>query len=96
MAEMIKADLAKAGVEADIVSDDLGAFIKKTAAPDRDGAVLFGWISDNGDPDNFLGALLGCDTVGISNRAEWCNKDVRRGDPRCAQGGGHRRAREAL
>ena len=74
MAEMIKADLAKAGVEADIVSDDLGAFIKKTAAPDRDGAVLFGWISDNGDPDNFLGALLGCDTVGISNRAEWCNK----------------------
>ena len=37
MAEMIKADLAKAGVEADIVSDDLGAFIKKTAAPDRDG-----------------------------------------------------------
>ena len=75
MAEMIKADLAKAGVTADIVSDDLGAFIKKTAAPDRDGAVLFGWISDNGDPDNFLGALLGCDTVGISNRAEWCNKD---------------------
>ncbi len=75
MAEMIKTDLAKAGVAADVVSDDLGAFIKKTAAPDRDGAVLFGWISDNGDPDNFLGALLGCDTVGISNRAEWCNAD---------------------
>ncbi len=75
MAEMIKNDLAKAGVTADIVSDDLGAFIKKTAAPDRDGAVLFGWVSDNGDPDNFLGALLGCDTVGISNRAAWCNKE---------------------
>ncbi len=75
MAEMIKADLAKAGVEAEVVSDDLGAFIKRTAAPDRDGAVLFGWVSDNGDPDNFLGALLGCDTVGISNRAQWCNKD---------------------
>ena len=73
MAAMIKADLAKVGVTADIVSDDLGAFIRKTAAPDHDGAVLFGWVSDNGDPDNFLGALLGCDTVGISNRAEWCN-----------------------
>jgi dipeptide transport system substrate-binding protein len=75
MAELIKADLAKAGVAAEIVSDDLGAFIQKTAAPDRDGAVLFGWVSDNGDPDNFLGALLGCDTVGIANRAQWCNKD---------------------
>ena len=75
MAEMIKADLAKAGVTVDIVSNDLGAFIKQTAAPDHDGAVLYGWVSDNGDPDNFLGALLSCDTVGISNRAEWCNKD---------------------
>ena len=75
MAEMIKADLAEAGVEVEVVSDDLGAFIKKTAAPDREGAVLFGWISDNGDPDNFLGVLLGCDTVGISNRAQWCNKE---------------------
>ncbi len=75
MAATIKDDLAKAGVAAEIVSDDLGAFIKATASPDHDGAVLFGWVSDNGDPDNFLGALLGCDTVGISNRAEWCNSD---------------------
>jgi dipeptide transport system substrate-binding protein len=75
LAAIIKDDLAKAGVTAEVVSDDLGAFIKKTADAGRDGAVLFGWISDNGDPDNFLGALLGCDTVGISNRAEWCNAD---------------------
>jgi dipeptide transport system substrate-binding protein len=73
MAAMIKADLAKAGVTAEIVSDDLGAFVQATADVKRDGAVLFGWTSDNGDPDNFLGALLGCDTVGISNRAQWCN-----------------------
>ena len=92
MAEMIKGDLAKAGVTAEIVSDDLGAFIKKTAAADRDGAVLFGWVSDNGDPDNFLGALLGCDTVGIANRAQWCNKEFDQaiGDARKAADPGER------
>ena len=73
MAEMIRDDLAKAGVAVELVSDDLGAFVQATADTKRDGAVLFGWTSDNGDPDNFLGALLGCDTVGISNRAQWCN-----------------------
>ena len=42
---------------------------------DRDGAVLLGWTGDNGDPDNFLAVLLGCDGVGGSNRAQWCNKE---------------------
>ncbi|CAN5118886.1 ABC transporter substrate-binding protein [soil metagenome] len=74
VANMIKSDLAKAGVEADVVSADLGPFIRGSLAADRDGAVLFGWTSDNGDPDNFLGTLLGCDTVGIANRALWCNQ----------------------
>jgi dipeptide transport system substrate-binding protein len=44
-----------------------------TLAPDREGAVLLGWVSDNGDPDNLLAPLLGCDAVGISNRSFWCN-----------------------
>ncbi len=42
---------------------------------DRDGAVLLGWTGDNGDPDNFLAVLLGCDAVGGSNRAQWCNEE---------------------
>jgi len=42
---------------------------------DRDGAVLLGWTGDNGDPDNFLAVLLGCDAVEGSNRAHWCNAD---------------------
>jgi dipeptide transport system substrate-binding protein len=75
MADLIKADLAKAGVTVEVVTDSLGAFIKTTASPGRDGAVLFGWTSDNGDPDNILGTLLGCDTVGIANRAQWCDVD---------------------
>ena len=41
----------------------------------RDGAVLLGWTGDNGDPDNFLAVLLGCDAVGSNNRAQWCNKE---------------------
>lgn len=25
--------------------------------------ALFGWMSDNGDPDNFADVLLGCDSI---------------------------------
>jgi dipeptide transport system substrate-binding protein len=42
---------------------------------DRDGAAILGWTGDNGDPDNFLDTLLGCDAVGGNNRAQWCNKE---------------------
>ncbi|HEV7415704.1 MAG TPA: ABC transporter substrate-binding protein, partial [Tianweitania sediminis] len=34
-----------------------------------------GWTGDNGDPDNFLDTLLGCDAVGGNNRAQWCNQE---------------------
>jgi dipeptide transport system substrate-binding protein len=73
MAELIKADLAKVGVEVEVISFDWGEYLRRSAAKDRDGAVLFGWTGDNGDPDSFLSPLLGCDGVGISNRALWCD-----------------------
>ncbi len=74
MAELIQADFAAIGVEAEIVSYEWGEYLERSKALDRDGAVLLGWTGDNGDPDNFL-ALLGCDGVGGANRAQWCNEE---------------------
>jgi len=74
MAELIQADFAKVGVEAEIVSYEWGEYLKRSKDKDRDGAVLLGWTGDNGDPDNFLAVLLGCDAVGGANRAMWCYK----------------------
>jgi len=72
MAELIQADMAAIGVKAEIVSYEWGEYLKRSKDENRDGAVLLGWTGDNGDPDNFLAVLLGCDGVGGSNRAQWC------------------------
>jgi len=74
MAEVIQADFAKVGVKVEIVSYEWGEYLKRSKDVNRDGAVLLGWTGDNGDPDNFLAVLLGCDGVGGSNRAQWCYK----------------------
>ncbi|MGU3401085.1 ABC transporter substrate-binding protein [Brucellaceae bacterium D45D] len=73
-AELMQSDLAKVGVNAEIVSMEWGEYLKKSSEKDRDGAVILGWTGDNGDPDNFLGTLLGCAGVGNNNRAQWCYK----------------------
>ncbi|MCX2725435.1 ABC transporter substrate-binding protein [Roseibium salinum] len=75
MAEVIQADFAKVGVDVEIVSYEWGEYLSRSKDVDRDGAVLLGWTGDNGDPDNFLAVLLGCDAVGGANRAQWCNDD---------------------
>ncbi len=74
MAELIQADFKKVGVDVEIVSYEWGEYLKLSKEKDRDGAVLLGWTGDNGDPDNFLAVLLGCDGVGGANRAQWCYK----------------------
>jgi dipeptide transport system substrate-binding protein len=74
MAELIQADWKAVGVEAEIVSYEWGEYLSLSKSKDRDGAVLLGWTGDNGDPDNFLAVLLGCDGVGGSNRAQWCHQ----------------------
>jgi dipeptide transport system substrate-binding protein len=72
MAELIQADWQKVGVSVEIISYEWGEYLKRSKDKDRDGAVLLGWTGDNGDPDNFLAVLLGCDAVGGSNRSQWC------------------------
>ncbi len=74
MAEMIQSDFAQVGVTVEIVSFEWAEYLKRSKEKTRDGAVLLGWTGDNGDPDNFLGVLLGCDGVDGANRAQWCYK----------------------
>ena len=72
MAELIQADWAKVGVEAEIVSFEWGEYLKRSKLGEHD-TVLLGWTGDNGDPDNFLFVLLGCEAAKDSaNRARWC------------------------
>ncbi|AVO38931.1 ABC transporter substrate-binding protein [Pukyongiella litopenaei] len=74
MAELIQADFDKIGVTVEIVSYEWGEYLSRSRELDRDGAVLLGWTGDNGDPDNFLAVLLGCDGRENSNRAQWCHE----------------------
>ena len=75
MAEMMQADLAKVGIKARIVTYEWGEYRKRTQAGEHQMAML-GWLSDNGDPDNFLHLLLGCESArpGGINLAKWCDR----------------------
>lgn len=75
MAELMQEDFAQVGVTVEIVSYEWGEYLSRSRELDRDGAILLGWTGDNGDPDNFLAVLLGCDGVENSNRAQWCNEE---------------------
>mgnify|MGYP001236575737 CR=1 FL=1 len=75
MAELLQADFARIGVDVDIVTYEWGEYLQRSSDPNRDGAALFGWTGDNGDPDNFFGVLLSCEGVGGANRAQWCSEE---------------------
>lgn len=75
-AEMMQADLAKIGVGVEIVSYEWGEYLKQARDKNRDGAVILGATSDNGDPDNMLSFFFVCSAVGSSNMANWCYKPV--------------------
>jgi dipeptide transport system substrate-binding protein len=70
----VQADLAKIGVTANIVSYEWGEYLRRSREMEHD-ILMFGFNSDNGDPDNFLHSPLGCAGVRSGfNRAAWCYK----------------------
>ena len=75
IAELMQADLAKVGVKVEIKSFEWGEYRKRMQNGEHQSGML-GWTGDNGDPDNFLHTLLGCDAAkpGGGNVAKWCFK----------------------
>ena len=75
IAELIQADLTKIGVKAEIKSFEWGEYRKRMQSGEHQMGML-GWTGDNGDPDNFLHTLLGCDAAktGGSNVAKFCHQ----------------------
>ncbi|MHB8928098.1 MAG: ABC transporter substrate-binding protein [Bacillota bacterium] len=79
LAEAIAADLTKIGVKVAIKKFPWKEYKDAVQNKGEGDMVFFGWIGDNGDPDNFLYMLL--DTKQISgtanmNSAHYSNKDV--------------------
>ena len=75
MGEMMQADLAKIGIKVNLVSYDWPTYLDKSRKGEHS-LIQLGWTGDNGDPDNFLHVLLGCQAVKAgSNVAQWCNKN---------------------
>jgi dipeptide transport system substrate-binding protein len=72
VAQMISADWAAVGVTVQLLSYKWEEYLQRSRRAEHP-AILLGWTGDNGDPNNFLTAVLGCDAVGGGNRAQWCD-----------------------
>ncbi|MEE7505672.1 ABC transporter substrate-binding protein [Methylobacterium mesophilicum] len=74
VADMIQADLAQVGIRARPVTRPWNAY-RAALYGGEPSLMLYGWTSDNGDPDNFLSVLLGCKAAetGGANLARWCD-----------------------
>ncbi|OOF62099.1 ABC transporter substrate-binding protein [Rodentibacter sp. Ppn85] len=80
MAELIKWDLAQAGVKVKVRSVTrvflLDQLAKKTEDYDM---ILTGWLAGDLDPDGFMRPILSCDTKDdITNLSNWCNPKFNR------------------
>lgn len=77
VAEAIQADLRAVGISASLQGFEWGQFLDRTERGDHE-LALSGWTGDNGDPDNFLYAILDKDSAippGAQNVCFWKNDD---------------------
>jgi len=75
LATAIQSYFKEVGVDAKIETLEWGTYLAEGRAGKHEMA-LFGWMGDNGDPDNFLYVLLGSDNFGSGNRAFYKNDEV--------------------
>ena len=73
MAEMLQNDWKKIGLNVKITSYEWGEYIKRSKGGENQ-AMIIGWSGDNGDPDNWLNVLFGCDSLSGNNFSKWCDK----------------------
>ncbi|WP_394560223.1 ABC transporter substrate-binding protein [Aquipseudomonas alcaligenes] len=94
-AQLLQADLAKIGIQAEIRVIEWGELIRRAKAGEHD-LLFMGWAGDNGDPDNFLTPQFACASVESGlNFARYCDPQL---DKLIAEGraGGDQAARSAL
>lgn len=74
-AEAMADDLAKIGIQTEIVSPEWAVYLEDTKVGNMELFIL-GWTGDNGDPDNFIYALLDQDNINGNNRARYKNQEL--------------------
>ena len=72
-AQLLQADLAKVGIQAEIRVIEWGELIRRAKAGEHD-LLFMGWAGDNGDPDNFLTPQFACASLESGlNFARYCD-----------------------
>ncbi|MBL8701178.1 MAG: ABC transporter substrate-binding protein [Alphaproteobacteria bacterium] len=74
-AELIQADLAAVGIQAEITTFEWGEYLRRARAGEHE-IGMFGYIYDYADPGQILTSGWTCaGAVGGNNRTRWCNKE---------------------
>ncbi|OOF38924.1 ABC transporter substrate-binding protein [Rodentibacter rarus] len=75
MAELIKWDLAQAGVNVKVRSVTRTFLLEQRNKKTEDyDMILTGWLAGNLDPDGFMRPILSCETKDeVTNLSNWCN-----------------------